>query len=106
MLVIKYCIKEADPMKKLLLIVSITLLCGSAVSWAETLTVPSYSVANSSEGILRPTRGISKSAVEQKFGTPQQKSSAIGEPPITKWTYSDFIVYFEYNHVIHSVIPR
>ncbi|MBL1319474.1 MAG: hypothetical protein COA63_000240 [Methylophaga sp.] len=93
-------------MKKLLLILSITLLCGSASSWAQILTVPSYAVSNSSEGILRPTRGMSKSAVEQKFGTPDQKSAAIGDPPISKWTYSDFIVYFEYNHVIHSVIPR
>ncbi len=93
-------------MKKLLLILSITLLSVSAGSWAEILTVPSYVVPNSSEGILRPTRGMSKSAVEQKFGTPKQKSTAVGEPPISKWTYPDFIVYFEYNHVIHSVIPR
>jgi hypothetical protein len=93
-------------MKKLLLILSITLLCGSTIGWAETLTVPSYVVPNSSEGIVRPTRGMSKSVVEQKFGEPEQKSPAVGEPPITKWTYPDFIVYFEYNHVIHSVIPR
>ncbi len=93
-------------MKKLLLILSITLLCGSAIGWAETLTVPSYVVPNSSEGIVRPTRGMSKSAVEQKFGEPEQKSPAVGDPPITKWTYPDFLVYFEYNHVIHSVIPR
>ena len=93
-------------MKKLLLILSITLLCGSAVSWAETLSVPSYVVPNSSEGIVRPTRGMSKSDVEQKFGEPEQKSPAVGDPPISKWTYPDFLVYFEYNHVIHSVIPR
>jgi hypothetical protein len=93
-------------MKKLFLILSITLLCGSSVSFAQILTVPSYSVPNSSEGVMRPTRGISKSAVEQKFGSPEQKSPAVGDPPITKWTYPDFIVYFEYNHVIHSVIPR
>ncbi len=93
-------------MKKLFLILSITLLCGSSISFAQTLTVPSYSVPNSSEGVMRPTRGMSMSTVAQKFGEAQQKSSAIGEPPITKWTYSDFIVYFEYSHVIHSVIPR
>jgi len=93
-------------MKKLLLLPYIALLCTSTISLAETLTVPSYSIPNSSAGILRPTRGISKSAVEQKFGAPEQKSSPVGDPPITKWTYSDFVVYFEYNHVIHSVIPR
>ncbi|PHS25734.1 MAG: hypothetical protein COA83_04785 [Methylophaga sp.] len=91
---------------KLTLILSITLLFASAASLAETLTVPTYSVANSSAGVLRPTRGISMSAVTQKFGQAQQKSAAIGEPPITKWTYPDFIVFFEYSQVIHSVIPR
>ena len=93
-------------MKTLTLILSIALLSISPFCLAQTLSVPSYSVMNSTEGVLRPTRGISKSAVEQKFGQPQNKSAAIGEPPITKWTYADFIVYFEYNHVIHSVIPR
>lgn len=93
-------------MKKLLLLLSIALLCSSTVSLAETLTVPTYSVPNTSSGVLRPTRGMSMSAVTQKFGNAQQKSAAIGEPPITKWTYPDFIVFFEYSHVIHSVIPR
>lgn len=91
---------------KLTLILSITLFLTSTASLAETLTVPTYSVPNSSSGVLRPTRGISMSAVEQKFGQAQQKSAAIGEPPITKWTYPDFIVFFEHSHVIHSVIPR
>ncbi|MFW5425832.1 MAG: hypothetical protein ACKE8G_04565 [Methylophagaceae bacterium] len=93
-------------MKNLILALSMTLLCTSTIGLAQTLSVPTYSVANSAEGVLRPTRGMSMSTVAQKFGEAQQKSSAIGEPPITKWTYSDFIVYFEYSHVIHSVIPR
>lgn len=93
-------------MKTLSLALSIALLSISTLSLAETLTVPSYSVANSAEGVLRPTRGMSMAAVEQKFGVAEQKSATVGEPPITKWTYADFIVVFESNHVIHSVIPR
>ena len=93
-------------MKKLFLLLSMALLCTSTIIQAETLTVPTYSVPNTSSGVLRPTRGMSMSSVAQKFGQAERKSAAIGNPPITKWVYSDFIVFFEYSHVIHSVIPR
>ncbi len=93
-------------MKKLTLILSMTLLCTSTISLAEVLTVPTYSVPNSSDGVLRPTRGMSMATVAQKFGTADQQSAAIGDPPITKWIYADFIVFFEHSHVIHAVIPR
>ena len=93
-------------MKKLFLILSVTLLCSSTLSFAQTLTVPSYSVPNSTAGVMRPTRGMSMSAVTHKFGQAAQQSATIGDPPITKWTYPSFIVFFEHSHVIHSVIPR
>lgn len=93
-------------MKHFKFIISITLLSSSTLALAETLTVPSYSIANSTEGVLRPTRGMAMATVQQKFGHAEQTSSTIGEPPITKWTYSDFVVFFESDHVIHSVIPR
>lgn len=51
----------------------------------------------------RPKRGMSMKAVESTWGQPSAKRNAIGEPPITRWEYSSFIVYFEYSHVIHAV---
>jgi hypothetical protein len=45
-------------------------------------------------------------AVEAKFGTPEQKIAAVGEPPITRWIYPEFEVFFEYDKVIHSVVKR
>jgi hypothetical protein len=41
--------------------------------------------------------------VESVWGQPQSKQSAVGDPPISRWEYSDFIVYFEYQRVIHAV---
>jgi len=51
----------------------------------------------------RPKRGMSMKVVESTWGQPNAKRNAIGEPPITRWEYSSFIVYFEYSHVIHAV---
>lgn len=50
-----------------------------------------------------PERGLDKSAVETRFGAPQRIEGPVGEPPITKWIYSDFIVVYEYDHVVHAV---
>jgi len=51
----------------------------------------------------RPKRGMSMNTVESTWGQPIARRSAIGEPPIARWEYSAFIVYFEYSHVIHAV---
>lgn len=67
---------------------------------AETLATD---VAPSAVG---PTRGSSMSSVESKFGAPSTKHEAVGRPPITRWDYPGFSVFFEYDHVIHAVAAR
>ena len=54
----------------------------------------------------RPSRGMSEQSVEARFGAPAAKVAAVGEPPISRWEYAEFIVYFEYDKVIHSVNRR
>lgn len=56
-----------------------------------------------------PKRGLSMAKVEKTWGAPQRKLSPRGgdskkHPQINRWEYSNFIVYFEHNHVIHSVL--
>jgi hypothetical protein len=53
-----------------------------------------------------PMRGMTMDKVQSHFGTPSQKLAAVGQPPITRWEYPSYIVYFEYDHVIHSVVKR
>jgi hypothetical protein len=53
----------------------------------------------------RPQRGLTMARVESEFGEPTTKLPAVGEPPITRWEYPGFIVYFEHQYVIHAV-PR
>jgi hypothetical protein len=44
--------------------------------------------------------------VSTKFGTPTSKVPAVGRPPISRWEYPGFVVYFENDHVIHSVVAN
>jgi len=94
--------------KSSLIIAGALIVSFSSIAQAEVISIadPRYDVANSSEGVMRPTRGMSMADVEQEFGQPDQRTDAVGEPPITQWKYSGFNVYFEYNTVIHSVVPH
>jgi len=53
--------------------------------------------------ITLPGKGMTKDSVEKRFGSPAEKIEAVGEPPISRWVYGSFTVYFEYDHVIHAV---
>ena len=54
----------------------------------------------------KPTRGMTQATVEANFGKPQSSRQPIGDPPITRWEYADFVVFFEYDKVIHAVTKR
>ncbi len=51
----------------------------------------------------RPHRGQTMNKVEAAFGQPELKQSPVGDPPIARWEYANFVVYFEYQNVIHAV---
>ncbi|MFW5446865.1 MAG: hypothetical protein ACKE8G_01895 [Methylophagaceae bacterium] len=89
-------------------ILGMLIFSAASISQAEVISIadPRYDVPNSSAGVLRPTQGMSMTTVEQQFGQTDQKSSPVGEPPITTWVYNDFVVFFERNLVIHSVVPH
>ena len=66
----------------------------SANAHAESGTGPSNHI--------EPQRGEVMASVESRLGPPIEKFSAVGTPPIVRWVYKDFTVYFESNYVIHS----
>ena len=51
----------------------------------------------------KPTRGMTQASVEARFGTPSSRQAPVGNPPITRWDYPGFAVFFEYDRVIHAV---
>jgi hypothetical protein len=76
------------------------LASGSTV--AETLVVDDQVVVRES-AVDRPARGSTQAAVEAKYGAPQARHATVGKPPITRWDYAGFAVFFEGNRVIHAV---
>ena len=73
--------------------------------FAETLQMDG-TAQSAFEGSGRPTRGMTQDRVEGTYGTPQARQAAVGDPPISRWEYAKFIVYFEYDRVIHAVMKR
>lgn len=53
-----------------------------------------------------PSKGMSMSEVEKRYGDPEKVIPGVGDPPIVRWVYDRFTVYFEDKWVLHSVVPR
>jgi hypothetical protein len=66
---------------------------------------------NAETGMTLPARGMRMADVERKFGVPSQRLEPRGgesrrRPTINRWTYPNFIVYFEKDRVIDAVAIR
>ena len=72
---------------------------------AEVVAVDS-GIAVKESDVATPSRGMTMNEVSTKFGTPTNKVPAVGRPPISRWEYPGFVVYFENDHVIHSVVAN
>ncbi len=51
-----------------------------------------------------PQRGDSKLRVLEAHGLPWEEHKPVGQPPITRWDYAEFSVYFEHEQVINAVV--
>lgn len=84
------------------------LLLVSSITVADVLLLDAITEApvNSTEGVPRPSRGMTMDHVKGQFGEPPATHSRIGNPPITRWDYPDYSVFFEYQHVLTSVVHQ
>ncbi len=59
-----------------------------------------------------PKSGVTMSQVREQFGSPQTEHPVVSvsggpsQPPITRWDYAGFSVFFEHDRVVHSVVHR
>jgi len=92
-------------------IISVALILFFTLS----LTIPEKAIsqtilvgqqAPNNQNMNRPKQGMPKKLVKALFGTPVSKKAAVGKPPISRWLYPYFTVYFEGNYVIHTVLDR
>ncbi|HTO20688.1 MAG TPA: phosphodiesterase [Pseudomonas sp.] len=68
---------------------------------ADTLSVP---VGQQGDARLQlPRQGETQQSVETRYGSPETRHPAVGQPPISRWDYPGFSVYFESGKVIDSV---
>ncbi len=88
--------------RALLALLSTIALTVLAPASADTLIVEGLT-GGTAAAAERPSRGQSMDKVATTWGQPNSKQNPIGDPPIARWEYSDFVVYFEYQHVIHAV---
>ncbi len=85
---------------------ALLLLAAPAVQ-ADTLLLDGIEVDRQSSS-QRPRAGMSMTQVESTYGSPAQRHAPVGgataeHPPITRWDYPSFSVYFEHDRVIHAV---
>lgn len=69
---------------------------------ADTILVDDQVMVRES-AVERPARGMTMRAVEERFGAPANRHATVGQPPITRWDYQGFSVFFEHDRVIHAV---
>ncbi|HEY2275415.1 MAG TPA: hypothetical protein VGH61_07940 [Steroidobacteraceae bacterium] len=87
------------------------LLCGCAlagIALADTVVVNDQVQVRESQ-VDRPKRGVTMDEVAKRFGAPVTRHETVGggsaqRPPITRWDYNGFSVFFEGDRVIHSVV--
>ncbi|MDN5863709.1 MAG: hypothetical protein L0I62_00605 [Gammaproteobacteria bacterium] len=83
------------------------LLCAVTIA---LLPAPGVYAASSGAAQASPSRGMTMAEVRARFGDPQRimppdPATAQGplKPPIIRWVYPDYTVYFERSIVIHTV---
>ena len=85
--------------------VACSLMLGASVASADVLLLDGI-VQSLQTVSSRPMRGMSMDSVEASFGAPAMRHTAVGDPPIARWDYPGFIVYFEHRLVLHAVAAR
>ena len=79
----------------------LALVAGAAR--ADTLLIDGVE-SDAQSASTRPKSGMTMTAVESTYGAPAQRRATVGQPPITRWDYPSFSVYFENDRVIHAVV--
>jgi len=86
-------------------ILLLAAVLAGGVAQAETIESDN-GIAVKQSDIPTPTRGMTMDQVASKFGAPATKVPPVGKPPISRWEYPGYVVYFEGTHVIHSVVAN
>ncbi|MDH5435384.1 MAG: phosphodiesterase [Gammaproteobacteria bacterium] len=82
-------------------------LFATPVAHGDVISLPATADNNDKTFALSlPYRGMTMEAVTAQYGSALKENAPVGEPPIIRWDYEKFSVYFESKYVIHSVIKK
>jgi hypothetical protein len=87
----------------ILRILVLLALGAAAPAIAETLSTDTGTPVATGD---QPHRGSTMATVQERYGEPSGRHAAVGDPPITRWDYPQFSVYFEHDRVLHTVLLR
>ncbi len=73
---------------------------------ADKVLIPIAKQGGDLREISLPRTGETRHSVQTRYGAPDSISGPTGDPPISRWNYTDFSVYFESDSVIHSVLKH
>lgn len=85
------------------LIVSAAVVTSSSLAVADVLRIPVGSQGIEQSSVELPERGMSAATVSARWGQPVARRDPVGEPPISRWDYPAFSVYFEGDIALHAV---
>ena len=85
------------------IVLTLVLLLMPALLAADVLLIEPV---RKTEGMNVPSNGQTMQEVESAHGTPSAKSPPVGEPPITRWDYEKWSVYFEFDRVLFTVLAK
>jgi hypothetical protein len=95
-----------DSIRSALIAFSLAVLCAGPAN-ADTLAIDK---SPSASGLVTPQRGMSMNTVRERFGNPVTEHPPVPtnegplHPPITRWDYNGYSVYFENSTVLHAVL--
>lgn len=83
----------------------LSLLTFAGLAAAARGTVVDMAPDNGDASVTTPRRAMTMAQVERRYGDPRARHGTVGDPPITRWDYAGFSVFFEHDRVLHSVVP-
>lgn len=91
-------------MSRIKLVLTLILASGlAAPALAEVLIMPNGH-PEAAQLPVQPHRGMTMQQVLKQFGQPIRRLPPVDHPPVTRWVYPKFTVYFVEHYVIHTVV--
>jgi len=84
----------------------LAILAGFSVSGALPADVLLIEEVRQAGNMDVPVNGMTTADVRARFGEPVKVHAAVGDPPITRWDYGQWSVYFEYDLVLFTVVHK